>query len=211
MIFSRHWIVCGRNLGDLKTCRKPRHCRPNPRNAKSQAPDQHTDTPPWRPLDRPWEDSEPTDPHPAAASAHFTAESPIVAAIRNFFTGGNTLVRVGVIVLFFGVAFLLRYMAEHTHIPIEVRLTGVALASIALIVFGWRLRRSRGGYALALQGGGVGILYLIIFRRSLPYCRTRCHLPFSLSAADSWRQFWHPPAREAMSCSSVTMPCSMQA
>ena len=73
------------------------------------------------------------------------------------------MVRVGVIVLFFGVAFLLRYMAEHTHIPIEVRLTGVALASIALIVFGWRLRKSRGGYALALQGGGVGILYLIIF------------------------------------------------
>ena len=90
-------------------------------------------------------------------------EPPVIAAIRSFFTGGNTLVRVGVIVLFFGVAFLLRYMAEHSHIPIEVRLTGVALASIALIILGWRLRKTRGGYALALQGGGVGILYLIIF------------------------------------------------
>jgi len=144
----------------------------SPEPTEPQQPAQPTDTPPVRPLDRPWEDFEPeaetpapgsTDPYPVSASAHFTAESPIVAAIRNFFTGGNTLVRVGVIVLFFGVAFLLRYMAEHTHIPIEVRLTGVALASIALIVFGWRLRRSRGGYALALQGGGVGILYLVIF------------------------------------------------
>ena len=122
--------------------------------------------------DRPWREIEPrnTAPSPsvpdrpavaaAPASAH---EDKIVAAIRGFFTGGNTLVRVGVIVLFFGVAFLLRYMAEHSHISIEVRLTGVALASIALIILGWRLRKTRGGYALALQGGGVGILYLIVF------------------------------------------------
>jgi uncharacterized membrane protein len=124
--------------------------------------------------DRPWQDIEPTtqDPAPrpsvpfppAAAAAHASAhEDKVFAAIRSFFTGGNTLVRVGVIVLFFGVAFLLRYMAEHSHISIEVRLTGVALASIALIIFGWRLRKTRGGYALALQGGGVGILYLIVF------------------------------------------------
>jgi uncharacterized membrane protein len=121
--------------------------------------------------DRPWRDIEPTNPapspsvpgQPAVAAAHASAQDKVVAAIRNFFTGGNTLVRVGVIVLFFGVAFLLRYMAEHSHISIEVRLTGVALASIALIILGWRLRRTRGGYALALQGGGVGILYLIVF------------------------------------------------
>ena len=122
--------------------------------------------------DRPWREIEPrnTAPSPsvpdrpavaaAPASAH---EDKVVAAIRGFFTGGNTLVRVGVIVLFFGVAFLLRYMAEHSHISIEVRLTGVALASIALTILGWRLRKTRGGYALALQGGGVGILYLIVF------------------------------------------------
>ena len=125
-------------------------------------------------LDRPWQDIEsPTrtaasrssvPSPPASPAAPSSVQEPaLIAAIRNFFTGGNTLVRVGVIVLFFGVAFLLRYMAEHSHIPIEVRLTGVALASIALIIFGWRLRKTRGGYALALQGGGVGILYLIIF------------------------------------------------
>jgi uncharacterized membrane protein len=122
------------------------------------------------PLNRLWQDFEaqsqsakPTVPHPPATSDSGGTDSPIFAAIRNFFTGGNTLVRVGVIVLFFGVAFLLRYMAEHSHISIEVRLMGVALASVVLIVLGWRLRKSRGGYALALQGGGVGILYLIIF------------------------------------------------
>jgi uncharacterized membrane protein len=109
--------------------------------------------------------TQPEQPRSAPPSLNLTPppEPPVIASIRDFFTGGNTLVRVGVIVLFFGVAFLLRYMAEHSHISIEVRLTGVALASIAFIIVGWRLRRTRGGYALALQGGGVGILYLIVF------------------------------------------------
>ena len=56
--------------------------------------------------------------------------------------GGNTVVRVGVIVLFFGVAFLLKYAYEHTHLPIEVRLIGVAAGAIAMLSLGWRLRRA---------------------------------------------------------------------
>jgi len=40
----------------------------------------------------------------------------------NFFFGGNTLVRFGVIVLFFGVAFLLKYASEQIEISIEARL-----------------------------------------------------------------------------------------
>jgi uncharacterized membrane protein len=160
-----------------------------PAPADRPEPNQTIQTAPRRPLDRLWEDFEPR-PHvaqptaspPAAASSH-SGEPPIVAAIRNFFTGGNTLVRVGVIVLFFGVAFLLRYMAEHSHISIEVRLTGVALASVALIIFGWRLRQTRGGYALALQGGGVGILYLIIFAALRLYSILPATIAFPLLAA----------------------------
>jgi len=86
-----------------------------------------------------------------------------VRVVREYFTGGNTLVRVGIIILFFGVAFLLRYAAERSHVPIEFRLSGVALGGIVLLVLGWRLRTRRAGYALALQGGAVGILYLTVF------------------------------------------------
>jgi uncharacterized membrane protein len=143
--------------------------------------------------DRPWEEIEASTPEPdppprvplppASIAAHSSDKEPaLIAAIRNFFTGGNTLVRVGVVVLFFGVAFLLRYMAEHSHIPIEVRLTGVALASIVLIIFGWRLRKTRGGYALALQGGGVGILYLIIFAALRLYSILPATIAFPLLA-----------------------------
>jgi uncharacterized membrane protein len=91
------------------------------------------------------------------------AESPILKVVREYFTGGNTLVRVGILILFFGVAFLLRYVAEHSHVSIQFRLAGVALAGVVLLLLGWWLRLRRAGYALALQGGGVGILYLTTF------------------------------------------------
>ena len=142
---------------------------------------------------RPWQDIEPPRhselaqpavPRPAPPPPTYVRapENPFTTAIRNFFTGGNTLVRVGVIVLFFGVAFLLRYMAEHTHVPIEVRLSGVALFSIGLVVLGWRLRSTRTGYALALQGGGVGILYLIVFAALRLYSILPAAIAFPLLA-----------------------------
>lgn len=90
-------------------------------------------------------------------------ELAVIRMIREYFTGGNTLVRVGVVILFIGVAFLLRYVAEHTHVPIEFRLSGVALGAVVLLAIGWRLRRKRPGYALAVQGGAIGILYLTVF------------------------------------------------
>ncbi len=83
--------------------------------------------------------------------------------IVTYFTGGNPAVRIGVIVLFFGVAFLLKYAAEHAKLPIEARLIGVALGSIVMLVIGWRLRLSRASYAVVLQGGGVGLLYMTVF------------------------------------------------
>lgn len=90
-------------------------------------------------------------------------EFPGLRQAREFFTGGNLIVRVGVVVLFFGVAFLLRYAAEHSHLSIETRLSGVAVGAIVLLALGWYWRGARRGYALALQGGGVGILYLTTF------------------------------------------------
>ena len=94
-----------------------------------------------------------------APARHPRAPSPI----WQWFMGGNTVVRVGVVVLFFGIAFLLKYAYEHTHVPIELRLTGVCIAAIVLLIIGWRLRVKRPGSALALQGGGVGVLYLTVF------------------------------------------------
>ncbi len=82
---------------------------------------------------------------------------------RDWLLGGNLMVRAGVVVLFFGVAFLLKLAADNAWLPIELRLAAVGAGGIALLGLGWRLRGTRTLYALALQGGGVGILYLTVF------------------------------------------------
>ncbi len=107
-------------------------------------------------------------------------EFEILGRIRDWFTGGNTLVRAGVVVLFFGVAFLLRYVAERTELPIELRLGGVALGAIGLLALGWRLRGRRPGYALTTQGGAVGILYLTVFAALRLYALLPASLAFPL-------------------------------
>ncbi len=86
-----------------------------------------------------------------------------LAAIKRWVFGGNTIVKVGVGILFIGLAFLAKFASEHVRIPIEVRLALIALAAIVLLVFGWRLRHRRRGYAEVLQGGAVGVLYLTLF------------------------------------------------
>ncbi len=83
--------------------------------------------------------------------------------LRDWLFGGNTVVRIGIVILFFGVAFLLKYAYERVQLPIELRLTGVVAGAIVMLVLGWRLRLRRSGYALALQGGAVGLLYLTVF------------------------------------------------
>jgi uncharacterized membrane protein len=82
---------------------------------------------------------------------------------KNWLFGGNTLVRSGIIVLFIGISFLIKYVAENSNVPIEFRMAGIALFGVGLLVFGWRLRSKRQQYAWALQGGGIGVLYLTVF------------------------------------------------
>jgi uncharacterized membrane protein len=106
---------------------------------------------------------EPTLPPPEPPQPFPALQARLQAALWDFFFGENALVRIGVIVLFFGVGFLLKYAVEHIYIPIEVRLMAVAVGATVMLAIGWRLRLSRPGYALIVQGGGVGVLYLTVF------------------------------------------------
>ncbi|HEX7911326.1 MAG TPA: DUF2339 domain-containing protein [Paraburkholderia sp.] len=119
-----------------------------------------------------------TVPAPAGAEATMSPTPPrgpdfaerLFKAGRDWFLGGNAVVRVGIIVLFFGIAFLLKYAADNSLLPIEFRLAGVALAATALLVLGWRIGERRGAYGLILQGGGgVGALYLTVFAATRLY------------------------------------------
>lgn len=83
--------------------------------------------------------------------------------LRLIFNGENLLVKLGVLILFCGIAFLVKYAAQHGMFPLELRLLSAAAGGVALLTTGWRLRTKRTGYALALQGGGIGILYLVCY------------------------------------------------
>ena len=89
-----------------------------------------------------------------------------VGAARDWLLGGNTIVRMGVLVLSVGLAFLAKYAMDNAMLPPELRLAAIGAAGIALFAFGWKLRGrqpDRLAYALTLQGAGVGVLYLTVF------------------------------------------------
>jgi len=99
---------------------------------------------------------------PAAATGPNLIDRAIGRA-RDWLFGGNTVLRVGVVLLFFGLAFLLRYATEGLVVPIELRYAGVAASALALLGLGWWLRRRNANYALMLQGAGIAVLYLTVF------------------------------------------------
>ncbi len=122
-------------------------------------------------------------PHPASASAGAVAEpapepkapatpnviEALVARGKDWLLGGNTVARVGTVVLFIGLSFLAKWAADNALFPPEFRLAAIGIVGIALLVQGFRLARAhsdnatRSNYALLLQGAGVAVLYLTVF------------------------------------------------
>ncbi|MCP4412299.1 MAG: DUF2339 domain-containing protein [Gammaproteobacteria bacterium] len=83
--------------------------------------------------------------------------------IKRFFREGNLIVTIGVIILFIGASFLVKYSIDNQLVSIELRLTGLVIGSLAILLVGWRLREKMPGYALIMQGGAIAIIYLTIF------------------------------------------------
>jgi uncharacterized membrane protein len=147
--------------------------------------------PPFIEIDFPLSPDEPGPaPLPPEGPAPLPTKTPppipvdtLSESLRTFITGGNLMVKVGVIILIFGFAFLVKYAAARNLLPIEVRLTGAFVAGIALAVVGWRLRLKRKGYAVTLQGGGVGIMYLTLFAAAKLFEMVPLELSFAVMVA----------------------------
>ena len=98
------------------------------------------------------------EPSPASVSRGITVA-------KTWFTTGNVPVKVGVVVVLICVASFINYAIDRQlfSFPVWARLSVVALFGTAMLGVGWRLRKTRPVYALSLQGGGLGILYLTTY------------------------------------------------
>lgn len=100
---------------------------------------------------------------PTAPSLPVTGRPFLLPAPVTWFLRRHLLVQVGVVILFIGVAFLLKYAADQGWFSLELRHVSAAAGGLVLSGAGWGLRKRAHTYALALQGGGLGIVYLTTF------------------------------------------------
>ncbi|MBH5329352.1 DUF2339 domain-containing protein [Eikenella sp. S3360] len=84
------------------------------------------------------------------------------APLIDWLMHGNLLLKTGIVVLFLGLVFLLRFASERIHVPIEMRYLGVMGSGLAAAVAGWVLQRRRREYGLILQGFGMAVMYLTV-------------------------------------------------
>lgn len=128
---------------------------------------------------------------PKAAPASALARDPIAALVKrvqDWLLGGNTVARVGAIVLFIGLSFLAKWAADNSLFPPELRLAGIGLVGVALLVQGARLSNrtnndaTGSNYAILLQGAGVAVLYLAIFAAFKLYAMIPAMVAFVLMA-----------------------------
>src|SRR5690606_23603459 len=100
-----------------------------------------------------------------APVARPAASAVAAARLVRWFTTGNVIAKVGMLVLLAGVAALLKYASDQgwLSVPIGWRLAGVAAAALAGLAFGWRQRGTRRVFALTLQGGAIGVLLLVVY------------------------------------------------
>ena len=114
----------------------------------------------------PWQETDQTSLTKPPGAAFIDA---VWAKASSFFTAGNIVVKVGLIILFFGISFLIKYAHERHLLPIEFRLSAIACFGMGLLLIGWRLRAQKASYAMTLQGGAIGILFLTIFAAARRY------------------------------------------
>lgn len=112
-------------------------------------------------------DETPTQPGvepPQATTADADANPPLPSWWQRLLAG-NILAKIGVVLLFFGVASALRLAADYGYLPVQLRLLLGAVGGAAMIAFGWAKFRqgAHQAFSIALQGGGFAILYLIVY------------------------------------------------
>jgi uncharacterized membrane protein len=163
-------------LGGLPRAPEPdvQSAEPEPPRPPVPTPSPTEPVPPTPPTPA-WHPAPVTPPAPARAvsipdipdmpdmPAPARATPPWLLAARTWLLTGNLVAKLGLVILFIGVSFLIKFVAATVDIPIELRLAGVALANLPLLVWGWRLHATRREIGLPVQGTAIALMMLVVF------------------------------------------------
>lgn len=110
-----------------------------------------------------------TAPEPVVAQAAHavepTLDERITATLKRWLFEGNLPVKIGALLIFLGVGYLLKLAADEGWfaLPIEFRYLGVATAALGALAWGWMQRSAKPAFGLSLQGAALGVLLLAVF------------------------------------------------
>ena len=85
------------------------------------------------------------------------------STVKQWFFKGNPLTKLGIAILLVGGVFLVKYVAEHEYLSIEIRLLLAASGGLVLLIMGWLARHKRLACASLLQGSGLGVMYMTVY------------------------------------------------
>ncbi len=89
--------------------------------------------------------------------------------LRDWVFGGNVVAKLGLLILFMGLGFLLKYLAGTYVIPDEYLVAGVAAGALALLAWGWSIRTRRPAISLPVQGTALAVLMMAAFAAAKVY------------------------------------------
>lgn len=130
-----------------------------------------------------------TPQHAKVAPRRVRAKKP-PNALQSLIGRTSMPTRIGIIVLFFGVSFLLRYAAQSGFFPVEARLLLVVIFGGVIYQVGRKLQARDRGYGLLLRGGAIGIWYLSCYAAFSLYHLVGASMSFAILAGLSGFTAW---------------------
>ena len=106
--------------------------------------------------------TQPDIPLPIAAQA--SPEQPqLLDQIQQWIFRGNPVLKAAIAILVIGIILLLRFATEHWQLSLAVKLGLVALSAVVVTGLGYTLIAKNRSFGLALEGLGLGALFLTLF------------------------------------------------
>ncbi len=106
--------------------------------------------------------TQPDIPLPIAAQA--SSDQPqLLDQIQQWIFRGNPVLKAAIAILVIGIILLLRFATEHWQLSLAVKLGLVALSAVVVTGLGYTLIAKNRSFGLALEGLGLGALFLTLF------------------------------------------------